>query len=67
MTKKHFIELADYIREFNNEHYYKFTDEHLDKLANFCEVQNPRFDRELWLGYIAGTRGLGGKYLEATK
>ena len=64
LTKKHFIELADSIRAFNDApglDYY--TESQIEDLADFCQSQNPRFNRELWLGYIAGTRGPGGKYL----
>lgn len=38
----------------------------VESLADFCEKQNPRFDRVRWLGYIAGTNGAnGGKVKEA--
>ncbi len=75
MTKKHFIELGARIRQFNNGTYHgfynrageKFTKEQISVLADFCQSQNERFDRELWLGFIDGTRGPGGKYLEETK
>jgi len=29
-------------------------------LADFCQSQNPRFDRARWLAYIAGTNGPNG-------
>lgn len=29
-------------------------------LADFCQAQNPRFNRERWLAYIAGTCGPNG-------
>lgn len=29
-------------------------------LADFCQSQNPRFMRDRWLGYIAGTCGKNG-------
>jgi hypothetical protein len=29
-------------------------------LADFCAAQNPKFNRERWLGYIAGTNGKNG-------
>jgi len=67
MTKKHFVKMADAIREHNMGAdvvcVRRFTPSQLDTLADFCQSQNPNFDRELWLGYIAGTRGPGGKYL----
>jgi hypothetical protein len=31
-----------------------------DALADFCASQNSRFDRERWLGYIAGECGPNG-------
>jgi hypothetical protein len=31
-----------------------------DVLADFCRTQNPRFDRERWLDYIAGKCGPNG-------
>ena len=62
MTKKHLILLADYIRQANNfpGKDGMFTPAHLDRLAAFCYAVNPRFDRERWLGYIAGTNGPSG-------
>jgi len=76
MTKKHFIALADTIREHNRfsvpaervtftrqqifDGPVPFTDAHLDVLASFCHAQNYRFDRERWLDYIAGRCGPGG-------
>ena len=29
-------------------------------LADFCQSQNSNFNRERWLGYIAGTNGPNG-------
>jgi len=29
-------------------------------VADFCAAQNPRFDRERWVGYINGTCGKNG-------
>jgi hypothetical protein len=61
MSKKHFIALADAIREWNA--VYKeqgFTPFQIDRLALFCEKQNSNFKRERWLGYIAGTNGKNG-------
>ena len=62
MTKKHFIALADAIKQtdrekFGNEGAYQAM---LDMLATFCMWQNPRFDRARWLAYIAGTCGPNG-------
>ena len=63
MTKKNFIALADAIRN-HNEHggtaVDLFTLEQIKTLADFCQAQNPQFNRERWLGYIAGTNGKNG-------
>lgn len=69
MTKKHFIALADAIRVHNaskrdvwgkNAERMCFNDEQLGALADFCQSQDPNFNRERWLGYIAGTNGKNG-------
>ncbi len=72
MTKRHFIALADMIRDLNpalcnaghgpkvedgREMQYNDT---IEVLARFCAEQNPQFDRARWLGYIAGTNGPSG-------
>ena len=71
MSRKDFIALADVIRAHNkraqaifgaNSQRMSFSLETLDTLADFCAKQNPRFDRALWLDYIAGKCGpRGGK------
>jgi hypothetical protein len=64
MSKKHFITLADYIRTWNNgwqgDKTGKFTAGQIATLADFCQSQNSNFNRERWLGYIAGTCGKNG-------
>ena len=69
MTKKHFIALADAIKVHNaikrdvwgkNAERMCFNAEQQDALADFCAAQNPNFNRERWLGYIAGTNGKSG-------
>jgi hypothetical protein len=65
MTKKHFIALADTIKEqiayeLNRGLVSTKDSGIIDSLANFCASQNPRFDRERWLGYIAGVCGKNG-------
>ena len=69
MTKKHFIALADAIRECNREHQSLplgshnvagFSRHQLNALADFCQSQNPHFNRERWLAYIAGECGPNG-------
>lgn len=65
MTKKDFIALADTIREANNNtpngNPEAFGEYAIDRLADFCQSQNPLFNRQLWLDYIAGKCGPGGK------
>jgi hypothetical protein len=58
MTKKHIIALADAIK--NGTDLITLTQPQVEALADFCASQNPRFDRERWLGYIAGTNGKNG-------
>ena len=61
MTKKNFIALADRIVETNHIFANKpFTPTAISTLADFCAAQNPNFNRERWLGYIAGTNGKNG-------
>ena len=66
MTKKTFIALADSIRRANSivtpegepvEHFTRYA---LSELADFCAAQNPAFNRERWLAYIAGDCGPNG-------
>ena len=66
MTRQQFIAaLADWIRRdnslsredpFNLEHA-SFTRTQIDSLASFCQSQNPQFNRQRWLDYVAGTHG----------
>jgi hypothetical protein len=70
MTKKNFIALADAIKAHNdakrgvfgaqNAERMCFNAEQQDALADFCQSQNSNFNRERWLGYIAGTNGKNG-------
>lgn len=60
MTKKHFIALADMIRDQNRFGPVLFDRTHLEMMAAFCRMQNPLFNRERWLAYIAGECGPGG-------
>ena len=59
MTKKHFIKLADYIADTTN-YCETFTPKQIEHLANFCHSQNPNFNRERWLDYVAGLCGPNG-------
>ena len=64
MTKRHFIALADRVRDWQvnaaTEPYVfpALLPDHLGMLASFCESQNPRFNRQRWLDYIASVRGV---------
>ena len=64
MSKKHFIALADDIREHNrcavNNGEIPFTPDQIDVLARFCRMQNSQFNRERWLDYVAGECGPNG-------
>ena len=57
MTKQQFIALADSIRSNGT-----FTPGQIETLADFCAAQNPAFNRERRLAYVAGDcRPNGGK------
>jgi len=69
MSKKHFIALADEIRDYNKHAFehgtniaspLQFTHTQIVRLADFCASQNPRFNRQRWLDYIAGECGPNG-------
>lgn len=65
MSKKHFIALADQIREHNrlavkNSFYDTFSNSQIEMLADFCKSQNYNFNRERWLAYIKGECGPSG-------
>jgi len=59
MSKKHFIALADYLRDTQG-YCETFTPAQMEHLANFCHAQNCAFKRERWLDYIAGKCGKNG-------
>ncbi len=67
MSKKDFIQLADYIREHNavntskvGGHVCRFTDDEIETLAKFCKSQNSSFKKDRWIGYIRGENGSSG-------
>lgn len=66
MTRKNFVALADDIRVHNaaakrSPMYTAFTNDQLEMLAQFCENQNIKFDRDRWLNYVqAGLYSDGG-------
>jgi hypothetical protein len=66
MSKKHFIALANTIREHNRVFASKpFTPTAISALADFCQSSNPRFNRDRWLAYIAGECGPSGGKVKA--
>lgn len=75
MSKKHFIRLAEVVRDtkppirnsdMDGEEWLTRGarmaqwDIMRDALADFCLEQNPAFNRARWLGYIAGENGPSG-------
>ena len=64
MTKKHFIALADMIRDFNADAesigQRKFDANQIELMAAFCKQQNYQFNESRWLSYIAGECGPNG-------
>ena len=69
MTKKDFIVLANFIKEHSQNAKKKenkedgehvFDTSQIITLANFCQAQNPNFDRDRWLNYVAGKVGPNG-------
>lgn len=75
MSKKDFIALADVARRIDKDFAFDIARDmdlteataaramekaYIARLADFCASQNPRFNRERWLSYIAGTCGPNG-------
>jgi len=48
MTKKHFVELADILKE----HHLQDMEGFIRDLASFCARHNPRFSKTTWLDYL---------------
>lgn len=68
MTKNQFIALADVIRLHNElTATHKFTESHIECLADFCKSQNPNFNRERWVDYIQGKCGPNGGPIKEKK
>ena len=59
MSKKHFIALARLIMD--EPVLQLLNKEQIEAFADFCQAQNPRFNREGWLGFIAGENGPNGE------
>ena len=62
MSKQDFVALANTIRQHNQkgDQANPFLEDHLEALAGFCRQQNPNFNRQRWLDYIAGKVGPNG-------
>ena len=63
MTKQHFIALADTIiasGPADRSAHGAFSPSAILLLADFCAAQNPAFNRERWLAYVAGECGPNG-------
>ena len=63
MSSKDFIALADVIKaqiarelDYPGAVQRPFTYGQIQELADFCQSQNQNFDRQKWLGYIAGKK-----------
>lgn len=62
MTKRHFIALADAVRNLSTHDDGESLElaHVIETLADFCQSQNPNFNRERWLAYVAGECGPNG-------
>jgi len=65
MSKKHFIALADSLRDSRPETHWDLNKatqwrKDVNAIADFCRSHNPRFNRDRWLDYIDGTCGPSG-------
>ena len=58
MTQKHYIALINHIKD--SKYFDRFTPAVMETLADFYETENPRFSRDIFLGYFAGTCGPSG-------
>ena len=63
MTKKDFVELADYLRPVEAQ----IPAAALEALLAFLKAQNCRFDADLWMRYLQGLCGPGGGALKGRK
>lgn len=61
MTKKHFIALADALR---NNGVNEFEPQVIEILADFCQSRNPRLNCARWITYIHGECGPNGGKLQ---
>jgi hypothetical protein len=63
MSKKHFIALAEYLRDTSG-YCEPFTGKQIEHLANFCHSQNPAFKRGRWMAFIRRECGPNGGILK---
>jgi hypothetical protein len=65
MTKKDVVALAHLLRIHNQTAGgpTEFTPDHLRVLADFCASQDPAFNRDRWIHYIAGEGGQGDELI----
>ena len=59
MTKKHFIALADMIKQAQGTPY-AFNDQQIVLISNLCHNENGNFNRQRWYDYIEGACGKNG-------
>jgi hypothetical protein len=57
MSKKHFVALADHIKNHEGT---PFSDDHLKVLSSYLAKQNPQFKSDRWHGYVKGSNGPSG-------
>lgn len=61
MTKKHFIALADSLKDSTTGRDREaFTQSQIEHLADFFTKEFPKFNRERWIAYIKGECGKNG-------
>ena len=60
MTKKHFIALADTLRDYETETGEQLPDRLLSAIGHFCYRQNSFFMFDRWHSYIRGLCGPSG-------
>lgn len=64
MSKKHFIGLADAIRQHQRaaaaSQANPFEDDHLQMLERWMRSENPNFNQGRWRGYVEGRCGPSG-------
>lgn len=64
LTKKHFISLADALRECQSAMLPGIPEHVLDALCRWMSRENPNFNRHRWLGYLRGECGPNGGTLQ---